>query len=165
MAYPRKPDPLKVIEGTFRADRSNPDAPAPETEIPSCPPQLSPAAKAEWYRIAPLLENLGIIAKVNRSSLAAYCALYARWIKAEKEIQRQGEVIEMIGATDKETGEPLYTFSKKSPWVDISLNCAMEMRRYANEFGLTPASQAKVNAKPKAKDQKAEEKSAKRFFK
>jgi P27 family predicted phage terminase small subunit len=166
MPNPRKPTNMKVIEGTFRTDRANPDEPRPAVEIPSCPAQLSAGAKREWYRIAALLEEMGLVAKVNRASLAAYCSLYARWIKAESEIAAEGEIYKVITGEKRAVDGTVTVFYsyKKSPWVDIALKCAVEMRHFANEFGLTPASQSKVSAKPKEKaDPKA--KSTGRFFK
>jgi len=154
MAYPRKPTNLKVLEGTFRKDRANPDEPEYPIEIPGCPPQLSKAGKAEWRRIVPLLEAAGLISKVSRAELAAYCAFYARWIKAEKEIEKDGEMIKVADMQkgsepyprDKETGELIYFIYRKNPWLDISFQCAAEMRKFASGFGLSPASKTKVKA-------------------
>ena len=147
---PRKPTGIHVVDGTYRGDRANPDEPNYETEIPSCPSQLSPGAKSIWFRVAPELEEKGLIAKINRETLAAYCSNADRFLKAELKIRTEGEVVET-------------TFGpKKNPWVDISLKCGAEMRKFAEQFGLTPSSQGKVHADPKEPKEPAKKE---RFFK
>jgi len=172
---------MKVVTGNFRPSRENPNEPDPDTEIPSCPPHLTSAAKAEWYRITPLLEELGLIAKVNRAALAAYCATYARWIKAERMIAKEGEVImvekdfrrgkmgrpsnvekdKTEDELDEMIGTKIYCIAKKNPWLDISNKSALLLHKFAVEFGLTPASQGKVHGKPREEKEKGKE----RFFK
>jgi len=151
MPNTRKPTRLKVVQGTARADRTNPKEPKPEIEIPSCPVGLSPSAKAEWRRVAPLLEDQGLLAKVDRAALAAYCELYARWIKSLKMIQEKSEVITTPNGS-----------LQVSPWVSIARSAEKELRTYAGLFGMTPADRGKVNAAPKEK-KKPEGKE--RFFK
>jgi len=174
MPNPGKPTKLKCIEGTLRSDRFNPNEIDPDPEIPECPIELSVDAKQEWMRITPILEALGLIAQINRATLAQYCQLYGRWIVAERMIAEEGEVITVVkeirrgkmgSPKDDKPGEEipevLYLSSKKNPWVDIALKCAQECRRFANEFGMTPASQTKVSSNPKG-DKKNKQA---RFFK
>jgi len=164
MPNPRKPSGLKLVEGTFRGDRINPDEPKYDTEIPDPPDILSADALIEWNRITPFLETMGLIAQVNLSTLAQYCQVYARWLVAERAIAKPakdggGEVVKDV--VFNKSGQQMEVLHK-SPWVDISLKCVQECRRLANEFGMTPASAGKVNAKPKTpKEKKGQE----RFFK
>lgn len=148
MPNPRKPTPLKIVEGTARADRLNPNEPKPPVSIPSCPSGLSAGAKAEWRRIAPALEDMGLLSQIDRAALAGYCELYARWQKAEREIQKPAA---------KGGGEVVTTPNgslQVSPWVSISRAALSEMRKFASEFGLTPASRSKVSAEPPKKEEK-----------
>lgn len=175
MPYPKKPTNLKLLEGTYKPKAANLDEPDPDVEIPECPIELSVDARIEWNRITPLLEVLGLVAQINRATLAQYCQLYGRWIVAERMLSEQGEVITVVkeirrgkmgspkdDKPGEEVPEVLYLSSKKNPWVDIALKCAQECRRFANEFGMTPASQTKVSANPKG--DKKKDKQA-RFFK
>jgi P27 family predicted phage terminase small subunit len=50
----------------------------PQVAIPSAPGHLSPAAKKEWKRITPLLEELGLISGLDRQALALYCQTAGR---------------------------------------------------------------------------------------
>ena len=177
---PRKPTKIKLLEGTYREDRHGKleDEPNPETEIPDIPKTLNGEAKKEWLRITPLLEELGMISKINMSSLANYCKLWGRWLKAEKMIDKEGEVIMVVfdqrrgkmgSPKDDKPGDEIpmkiYCSAKKNPWVDISLKCVQECRKLATEFGLTPASISKVTATPKEKKTDNKEKDKNRFFK
>lgn len=135
MANPRKPTMLKLVSGTARPGRLNPNEPQPDIEIPSCPAALSPAAKAEWRRVSPLLEDQGLLSKQDRAVLAAYCELYARWTNALKQIQEHGEVIKT----------PLGSI-QVSPWMSIARSAEKELRMYAALFGMSPADRSKVNA-------------------
>ena len=182
MPYPRKPTKLKLLEGTYREDRHGKieDEPQPDTEIPDCPLELSLVAKKEWMRITPLLEELGLIAQINRTSLAQYCSAYARWIKAEQMLIKHGEVIMIVkdvrrgkmgtGKYDKPdspVGDKIYCVAKKSPWLDISLKASQECRKFAVLFGMTPSSIGGVTpvAESKKKNNKEQPKDKNRFFK
>jgi P27 family predicted phage terminase small subunit len=180
MPTPRKPTKLKLLQGTLKPSRFNPDEPQIETEIPDIPIGLSDLAKEEWARITPLLEELGLIGKINLSSLAQYCAFYARWLEAERMINEHGSVIMIerevrrdkmgTGKYDKPgevVADKIYCKAQKSPWVDIALKNAQECRKLAVQFGMTPSSAAGVitvgNPKEKKKDDRVKDKN--RFFK
>jgi P27 family predicted phage terminase small subunit len=129
------PTKLKVVRGTLRKDRANPREPAVQPEIPPCPPELSPTAKAEWERIAPELAMLGLLARIDRSALALYCESYARWIDAISAIQQYGAVVK------SPSGYPI-----QSPYVGIANKAGEQVRLMLSEFGMTPSSRTRVQA-------------------
>ena len=98
-----------------------------------------------------MLEEQGLLSAMDRAALAGYCELYARWMKALREIQKGGEVINTPNGSQQ-----------VSPWVSIARSAEKELRMFASEFGMTPASRSKVDATPKEKG-KPEGKD--RFFK
>lgn len=55
----------------------NANEPRPEPAIPEAPVELSPAARAEWDRLAAELAALGMLTNLDRAALAAYCGAYA----------------------------------------------------------------------------------------
>jgi P27 family predicted phage terminase small subunit len=136
---PRGPKPLptrlKVVRGTLRKDRANPREPDVQAEIPPCPPELSPAAKVEWERIAPELAMLGLLARIDRSALALYCESYSRWIEAISAIQQYGAVVK------SPSGYPI-----QSPYVGIANKAGEQVRLMLSEFGMTPSSRTRVQA-------------------
>ena len=135
----RKPKPteLKILQGNPGKRTLNKREPRPEG-IPTCPTHLDKAAKAEWRRITKELIPLGLLTNVDRAALAAYCAAYARWADAEKQIQKFGAVIK----------SPKSGFPIPNPYVTIANTSMDHMRKYMVEFGLTPSSRSRLQVEP-----------------
>src|SRR5205085_7950964 len=72
-----KPTRLKMLTGNPGKRPLNQDEPKPEASIPDCPPELSPAARQEWDRLAAELGALRMLTNLDRAALAAYCTAYA----------------------------------------------------------------------------------------
>ncbi len=134
----RKPDELKVIEGTFREDRSNPDAPDYEKNIPKPSEHLQQGALIEWGRISTELYKLGLLADVDKAALEAYCQAYDLWCRSSIELEKEGFTIETSNGN-----------KIQNPYVGIVNQSREHMRKFALEFGFTPASRNNVTAKPK----------------
>ena len=131
----RKPVPtaIKLANGNPGKRPLNPREPKPVTSIPSCPAHLMPTAKAEWKRLARELHQLGILTRLDRSVLAAYCASYGRWVEAERRL--------------KETPALLKTpagYVQPSPWLAISNKNVELMHKFMSELGLSPVSRSRV---------------------
>ncbi len=94
----------------------------------------------------PELEALGLLAKIDRASLAAYCQCWARWIEAEELVAEQG----LVAVTDK--GNVI-----QHPAVGIANTALGQMRAFLTEFGMTPASRTRISVKPPTKGQDATE--------
>lgn len=133
-----KPTRLKVLEGTFRADR------APEAEVhysegvPSCPAHLGPAAKEEWKRIIPELSKVpGLLQLVDRAVVAGYCSNFALWAHAEDKMREDGLVVEY----ETKGGAVM---SQQTAWVGIRNQALAQMLQYAQQLGFSPASRTRV---------------------
>jgi P27 family predicted phage terminase small subunit len=87
----RKPKPthLKLLEGNPGRRSLNRNEPRPQVKVPTCPQHLCPSAKAEWKRLAPQLFVLGVLTALDRTTLAAYCQAYGRWVEAEQKLKRR----------------------------------------------------------------------------
>jgi P27 family predicted phage terminase small subunit len=136
------PTKLKLIRGTLRSDRANPREAAVQAALPDCPEELSDGAKQEWARIAPELQALGLLAKIDRSALALYCESYARWIDAVTAIHKYGAVIK------SPSGYPI-----QSPYVSIANKAGEQVRLMLAEFGMTPAARSRVHADPDRREE------------
>jgi P27 family predicted phage terminase small subunit len=97
---------------------------------------LDRTGRDEWRRIVPELEALGLLARCDRAALAAYCASYARWAKAERALRRGGNDAEIIKS-------PNGAFIQ-SAWVGIANRALHMMHRYLTEFGLSPSARARL---------------------
>ena len=86
-AHPRRLDRLRQVRDDRRAVGRLDDL-QPLVEVPNCPAHLLPEARKEWKRITPELERYGLVSKLDRASLALYCQAWARWVWAERQLQR-----------------------------------------------------------------------------
>jgi P27 family predicted phage terminase small subunit len=107
--------------------------------IVECPPELSPAARKQWDRIAPGLASSGRLTPFDAPTLALFCTAYADWIAANEAIQTFGAVMK------SPTGYPV-----QSPYVSIAAKHCDTVIRLAAEFGLTPASRGRLPSPSKS---------------
>lgn len=130
---PPKPTALRVLDGNPSKRALNRNEPKPTVKTPTCPKELSPTAKKEWRRITRELEPLGMLTALDLAGLAAYCALYARWVEAEDKVREIG----MLMKTPN--GYPIL-----NPYLTVAQASLKQMRGYLQEFGLSPAARSRV---------------------
>ena len=128
-----KPTRLKVLTGNPGKRPLNHAEPRPEAVVPECPPELGPAAQAEWNRLVGELSALKLLTNFDRAALAAYCGAYALWAEATEAIQKFGAMVKSP-----------HGFPIQSPYVSIANRQAEIMMRIAGEFGFTPASRSRI---------------------
>lgn len=134
---PTKPTNLKVLEGNPGKRPLPQNEPKPMPISPQCPKWLDPEAKKLWKQLIPELERLGLMTIVDGVAFAGICQRYATWVKCEKYLKKNGLTFE----TD--TG-----YIQQRPEVAISQKALADVRAFMTEFGLTPASRARINIKP-----------------
>jgi P27 family predicted phage terminase small subunit len=135
-AKPR-PTRLKILSGTLRKHRTNAEEPVVTPDIPTCPRELSRAARKEWRRIGPELAQMGLLSRIDRAALAMYCDHYGRWLEAIAALQKYGVVIK------SPNGYPM-----QSPYVAIANKAGEQVRLLLAEFGMSPSSRTRVHATP-----------------
>ncbi len=136
-----KPTKLKLLTGTARSHRLNPDEPQPVVARPDPPEHLSAAARLEWERVIGQMVDLGIMTDLDRAALGAYCQAYGRWSAAEMALAR------MAGRDAVSDGLIVKTKSGnliQNPLVGAANKAMADMVRYAAEFGLTPSARTRV---------------------
>ena len=88
------------------------------------------------------LVSLGLMTKIDRAALAAYCQAWARWIQAEEEIRKSSCIVK------SPSGYPI-----QNPWLAVANTALKQMRAFLTEFGMTPSSRSRVTvSKPEKKD-------------
>jgi P27 family predicted phage terminase small subunit len=128
-----KPNELKILEGS-RADRVNQNAPEAIREPLERPDHLDEDARAEWDRLLPQLERMGVISQTDSAVLALYCVAFSRWLSSRAELLRHGLVIETdLGGT------------KANPAAAIVAKCEDQMARLLAELGCTPSSRGRLD--------------------
>lgn len=122
------------------ADELN-DGLRPRVAIPEPPEHLSEHALAEWRRVVPLLEAMGIIAELYRAPLAVYCQAWGRYVHAEHKLAQLGDDA-LVSTTPS-------GYKQIGVWLQVSNRAAEQMKTFAAEFGMTPSAIQRVsNAAP-----------------
>jgi hypothetical protein len=88
MAPAAKPDHLKIIDGTFRRDRSHPPVVAPLPGEPIKPLWLRGRAAKIWLEKTAVYRRRGQSVAGCEAALAQYCALEAAMIEIYRQKQR-----------------------------------------------------------------------------
>ena len=136
---PPEPTKLRVIKGNPGKRALNQNEPQPESGIPDCPDFITGRAAEEWDRIAVQLDDVGLLSKIDRAALAAYCTAYERWSKAEETVRKSGTLIK------SPNGFPMI-----SPAVSVATKAMDQMLKIAKEFGMTPSSRSSIAVDKKA---------------
>lgn len=102
--------------------------------IPQCPDHLDPEASVEWTRLAAELHALGILTRIDRAVLAAYCQTWSRWCAAERKVTEQGTIVK------SPNGYPII-----NPYLSVANEALRQLRAFATELGLSPSSRSRVN--------------------
>lgn len=147
MTRGRKPKPpaLKLLDGN-PGKRKIP-TPAVVSGAPDCPEWLTDEAQAEWDRVVPDLDAKGLLDKVDRAALTAYCQAVSILKEAEAAIEDHGIITFMIRKAyrDEDGNEiEIEASATPNPAVRIAAQAATTVRSFASEFGLTPVSRARL---------------------
>jgi P27 family predicted phage terminase small subunit len=93
---------------------------------------LTPEARKEWERVVPELEQLGVVALVDRAALACYCVAWADFVEACGHLATESKVLIEDGR------------SKRNPWTMLKRQAEEGVRRFAAEFGLTASARVRL---------------------
>lgn len=134
MPRPAKPDALKDLEGN-RSKEGKPsgERPKPRQGAPTPPHWLKGEALAEWGRIVPELDSIGLLSVVDRAALTAYVTGWATFADASKDIEARGTMVE--GRDGKLV---------KNPSVAMQRDAMNLIKMWCSEFGLSPSARAKM---------------------
>lgn len=132
---------LKALEGNPGKRPLNDREPLPATGA-TCPDWLSAAARAQWSRLAPILEACGTLTRADENILAAYCDAAANYIAATREVQELESFIE-TGPHGR----------KVSPVVGAQRNYLELMVKLGTKLGLSPSDRTSIKVPPPQGDQ------------
>jgi P27 family predicted phage terminase small subunit len=136
----KKPTNLKIIEGN-RGKRPLPNnEPHPQPIAPKCPDFIDDEAKAEWERLAPLLEELGLLTQIDGDMLGAYCQTLVDYKNAIKFTNEKGYTYK--------AGETIRPY----PQVIIAREALKRLQALAREFGMTPSARASISVSKSEED-------------
>ena len=135
----RTPDHLKVIAGTARPDRMNPDAPAANLGTAEPPEWLSERAAEIFAQLSATLLGMGIASPDDQAALSMLASRI-------EEIEICTAVIEDAGRTYTTTATSGDKLVRARPEVAMRNEAMRHAQSLLAEFGLTPAARSKVSA-------------------
>jgi P27 family predicted phage terminase small subunit len=144
----RKPKPttLKLLEGNPGKKPLPQGEPQPPGDLPPPPCFLDGYALEEWERISEGLNIMGVLTTVDQNALAAYCSAYSRFRHAEEQLNILTEKDALAGMIIK-TAQGNYI---QQPLIGIANKAALNMVKFAAEFGITPSARARLGIKPQS---------------
>ncbi|HEX8004930.1 MAG TPA: phage terminase small subunit P27 family [Trebonia sp.] len=134
----RKPAALKLIEGIREGRDSGgrvvQEAPNFDRRAPIAPTWLPDEARAEWDRVVPELDRIGVLKSIDAAALASYCMAWDRFVEASAIVAAEGLIVgnEKTGAISRH------------PALLTAEAASKEIRAWAGEFGLTPSAEARL---------------------
>lgn len=132
-----EPTALKRLKGNPGKRPLNDSEPRPAATLPRCPSHLQGEARAEWKRVAKALHQSGLLTQVDRAALAIYCQAWARWIKAEAQVARHGEVVKSAAGN-----------VMQNPYLSIANRAMKQVQSMARELGMTPSARSQIKVQP-----------------
>lgn len=138
----RGPRPLPTALAKQRGYKRRPSRTVPGKEperrgkVPTRAPaalQGSAVACEAWRMLRSGLTKLKVLSQDDSIALEGLCVAYARALDADKLVRKHGLI------TAKWDGSYV-----KNPAVDISRQAWSEVRRFAQEFGITPSARTRV---------------------
>ena len=127
------PNNVKKLKGTLRPCRVNDNEPKPATDNMKPPFRLSKIAKKHWKVTLNQLLEAKVATNLDTTALAVYCEQYALWFESMERVESEGAVI------DTNRGP------QKNPHFVVADTALRNMQKFLAEFGMMPASRAKVN--------------------
>lgn len=125
----KKPNHLKLAAGNPGKRPLNDNEPKPRPVAPECPEWISEDAQAEWKRLAPELEHMGLLTVVDGIAFSILCQEISIYKAATKEINENLFV-------------QAYKKKAKNPAIQVARDAANLIKAFCAEFGLTPSARA-----------------------
>jgi P27 family predicted phage terminase small subunit len=139
---PRTPTRVLQLRGTHRKDRHGDPADEVQFEtltvLPPAPGFFDAVALFEWDRVGPELVAKELLTEVDLAAFTAYCLNVARMVAAEKAINEKGLIVTTP-----------FGQLQTNPAVSIARQAGVEVRKFSQEFGLTPSARTRVRAPEK----------------
>ena len=106
---------------------------------PNAPSWLDREGKAEWRRVVPELERLGLLASLDRAVLSAYCDVWSKFVELRRLLKDDGLIgVGHRGRPVKHPGWQMYRDSLSSClklWTQLALTPNARLRMEIPEQG------------------------------
>lgn len=138
-----KPTELKKAQGNPGKRKLNELEPTPEIIVDaSVPAYLSKPARQWWEMLSPMLLRIKVLTEADQLALALLCEQAAQADEATKILRKGGILVKrkLLDRKGKKVGEvPVI-----NPAYKVQLESMKQLKSFLTEFGMSPASRAKV---------------------
>lgn len=134
MPLPTVAQEIKQIRGTHQKCRDKSRGGLTDASGLYQPDGMSKQAQKYWDQLSTLLIGCDIPLPQDSVALSILCEVYATWRLATDDVAKNGLMI-----TDPDTGKKI-----KNPHITISEIAYKQLRPLLTDFGMTPASRAKI---------------------
>lgn len=141
MARGRKPEPTAVREQkepVRSTHRPRPALPEIATGGVMPPKWLKREGLQIWNRLAPTLQSAKLLTAADAETFARYCRNFARWLKMQKEVDKEGEAYE----SESQWGK----LKRVNPAFLIADRLERQLLAAEDRFGLNPAERQRIFA-------------------
>jgi P27 family predicted phage terminase small subunit len=135
-----QPDNVRFLRGNPGKRRGRKSVKA-KPGAPNPPSWLSVEARAEWRRVVPELDELGILAKADRAVLSAYCDAWARFVDVSRQLDRDGLL--RVDRWDRTGKHPLWSCYRDASGLVAQL---------AKTIGASPDGRLRMNLPPREEE-------------
>lgn len=140
-------DNIKLMQGTLQKCRQNENAPKVTPDLPEMPETLSERAVSVWGKIAPMLNQYGVVSSFDQIAIENLCETYAEWLHLNDYINN-----DLDNKTSYETVSDKGGLSHRAyPEIAQRATVSRRLQSLLSDFGLTPAARSKVNTITKDK--------------
>ena len=137
---PRKPTAIKALAGTLQKCRTNPYEPKGKPKkVPRAPEYLTERQRAEWKRLAKLINPMRITTKSDVYAFESMVVAYTLRRQAEESLYAHGNT-SLVYAAKVRDG----TVLKARPEVALIRESDKQLALWMSKFGLSPADRSRV---------------------
>lgn len=145
---PPTPTAMLKLRGSWRGIvREKQGEPVPPRGRPYAPKAMSEEGRTFWKRLIPLLDEMGVLSRIDAGALGRYCELLAAWWKINEVVKAGGPLHVVLDEKGKPTGE---VETRKQ--VESLLTISDRLLKMEIQFGLTPSARARLTTIPKDAD-------------
>lgn len=135
----RKAKQTKALENNPGKGRL--DVVKPPPGVPEKPPWLQGEASAEWDRVIPILDAMGVLSRLDRSAVSDYCTVWGRLVWCEQRIQSTDLLLK------GQKGELV-----RNPLLSEANQLRQRFGRYCDLLGLAPAPRGRLDVPDRGAD-------------
>lgn len=134
---PPKPTAALRLAGSWRAATRKREPAIPLAE-PTQPEWLTEQAREAWQEAIDLIRPMRVLTASDSLALAQLAEYLARWKAATAALARIGDVVPVRSDAGTVVG------LRRSPYVTMQIEYGLMVRRYLQEFGLSPSARGRL---------------------